>query len=42
MTNFIIPKQENVRLNPVDPAFAVGVDVHQHQPLHQVGEDELP
>lgn len=26
---------------PVDPAFAVGVNVHQHQPLHQVGEDEL-
>lgn len=27
---------------PVDPAFAVGVNIHQHQPLHQVGEDELP
>lgn len=27
---------------PVDPAFAIGVNIHQHQPLHQVGEDELP
>lgn len=26
---------------PVDPAFAVGVNVHQHQPLHQVRENEL-
>lgn len=27
--------------SPVDPAFAVGVDVHQHQSLHQVREDKL-
>ena len=26
---------------PVDPSFAVGVDVEQNQTLHQVGEDQL-
>lgn len=26
---------------PVDPAFAVGVDVEQHQTFHQIGEDQL-
>lgn len=26
---------------PVNPAFAVGVNIHQHQPFHQVREDEL-
>lgn len=26
---------------PVDPAFAVGVDVEQHQTFHQVREDQL-
>lgn len=26
---------------PVDPALPVGVDVEQHQALHQVREDQL-
>lgn len=26
---------------PVDPAFAIGVDVEQNQPLDQVREDQL-
>ena len=26
---------------PVNPAFAVGVDVHEDQSFNQVGEDEL-
>lgn len=27
--------------SPVDPAFAVGVDVKQHQTFHQIREDQL-
>lgn len=27
--------------SPVDPAFAVGVDVEQHQTFHQIREDQL-
>lgn len=27
--------------SPVNPSFAIGVDVEQNQTLHQVGEDQL-
>lgn len=27
--------------SPVDPAFAIGVDVEQHQAFHQIREDQL-
>lgn len=34
-------RRANLGGRPVDPAFAVGVDVEQHQTFHQIREDQL-